>query len=283
MVQLMDFTQASHALWESLASGWDARHAYFEEVARPVTERLLERIAPAPGDVILDVAAGTGIAGFAAAARVGPSGKVIVSDFATQMVEAATRHADAMGITNVECRQLAAEQLDLPDESIDGVLCRWGYMLMGDPGAALREAHRVLRGGGRLAFAVFAGPQENPWASIPARILVERGHMAPPQPGAPGILALADRDRLRRLTSGAGFGEPTIEAVDFLLLASDFDDYWELLSHTAGPLAAAIGRLPSDARDSARAAVAEAVSPFAGEKVRIPARSLVVSATRETR
>jgi ubiquinone/menaquinone biosynthesis C-methylase UbiE len=276
----MEFKQVSHTVWESLAPGWDERHAYFEEIARPVTECMLARIAPSPGDMILDVAAGTGIAGLAAAARVGPTGRVIVSDFAAPMVEAATRHADAMGIGNVECRLLDAEQLDLPDESIDGVLCRWGYMLMGNPGAALREAHRVLRGGGRIAFAVFAGPQENPWASIPARILVERGHMAPPEPGAPGILALADRDRLRQLTSGAGFDEVTIEAVDFVVRGSDFDDYWALLSHTAGPIAAAIGRLPSDARDSARAAVAEAVSRFAGEEIRIPAQSLVVSAAR---
>jgi ubiquinone/menaquinone biosynthesis C-methylase UbiE len=276
----MDFKQASHAVWESLAPGWDERHAYFEEIARPVTECMLARIAPSPGDVILDVAAGTGVAGLAAAARVGPTGRVIVSDFAAPMVEAATRHADAMGIGNVECRLLDAEQLDLPDESIDGVLCRWGYMLMGNPGAALREAHRVLRGGGRIAFAVFAGPQENPWASIPARILVERGHMASPEPGAPGILALADRDRLRQLVAGAGFGEATIDAVDFVVRGDDFDDYWALLSHTAGPIAAAIGRLQGDERDSARAAVAEAVSRFAGEEIRIPAQSLVVSAAR---
>jgi hypothetical protein len=57
--------------------GWDDRHAYFEQTARPVTERMLERLAPARAHTILELAAGTGIAGFAASALVGPGGRVI--------------------------------------------------------------------------------------------------------------------------------------------------------------------------------------------------------------
>jgi ubiquinone/menaquinone biosynthesis C-methylase UbiE len=64
-----------------MAPQWDERHAKIEEVARPVTERMLDVLAPAPGDVLLELAAGTGIVGFGAAARVGPAGRVIVSDF----------------------------------------------------------------------------------------------------------------------------------------------------------------------------------------------------------
>src|SRR5438132_1155995 len=73
------FKRASQAVWEAMAPGWDRRHAYFEETARPVTERMLERLAPARGETILELAAGTGVVGFAAAALVGPSGRAIVS------------------------------------------------------------------------------------------------------------------------------------------------------------------------------------------------------------
>lgn len=96
-----DFKRASQAVWEAMAPGWDERHAYFEEMARSVTERMLERLQPSPGETILDLAAGTGIVGFAAARLTGPSGKVIVSDFAETMVEIASRRAKELGLENV--------------------------------------------------------------------------------------------------------------------------------------------------------------------------------------
>ena len=50
-------------MWEAMPRGWDHRHAWVEERARPVTERMLERVAPSRGETILDVAAGTGVVG----------------------------------------------------------------------------------------------------------------------------------------------------------------------------------------------------------------------------
>src|SRR6187200_836157 len=172
-----EFRQASHAVWEAMAPGWDTRHAYFEERARPVAAHMLERLDPAPGETILELAAGTGLVGFAAARLVEPGGTVIVSDFSQAMVEAATRHAAELGLANVECRVLDAERLDLAeDDAVDGVLCRWGYMLMSDPAAAFSETRRVLRPGGRLSCAVFGAPDVNPWVALPSRVLRERGH-----------------------------------------------------------------------------------------------------------
>src|SRR5215207_2412327 len=202
-----DYSRASLAVWEAMAPGWDERHAYFEEVARPVTERMLDLLAPSPGEAVLDLAAGTGVVGFSAAALVGPTGRVIVSDFAGAMVEVASRRAEELGLDNVECRVLDAERLDLPDGSVDGVICRWGYMLMADAAAALRETRRVLRADGRVSCAVFAGPEQNPWAALPLRVLQQRGHIPPPEAGASGILALADPDRLRRLFNEAGLSD----------------------------------------------------------------------------
>jgi len=275
-----DYSRASHAVWEAMAPGWDERHAYFEEIARPVTEQMLELLDPSPGDAILDLAAGTGVVGFSAAALVGPTGRVIVSDFASAMVDVASRCAEELGLDNVECRVLDAERLDLPDGSVDGVLCRWGYMLMADAAAALRETRRVLRAGGRVACAVFAGPEHNPWAALPSRVLQQRGHIPPSEAGAPGILAPADRDRLRLLFTEAGFADPAIEGVAFGSRFAGVDDYWEFLNSAAGAMAMVLSRLGEDERKRIRGAIAEQLDAFgASGQTELPATSLVVSAS----
>ena len=276
-----EFKRASHAVWERMAPGWDERHAYFEEVARSVTERMLERLEPAPGETILDLAAGTGVVGFSAAQTVGAEGWVIVSDFVSSMVEVASRRAQELGLENVECRVLDAERLDLPDGSVDGVLCRWGYMLMADPGAAIRETRRVLRSpGGRVACAVFAGPEQNPWAALPSRVLEQRGHMPPPEAGAPGILALADRDRLLGLFTQAGFANPLIEEVTFGFRFEDFDDYWEYLDRAAGGIAMVLARLDDDEQERVREEIAAQIGAFDhSRRFELPATSFVVLAS----
>lgn len=278
-----EFRGASRAVWDAMAQGWDDRHAYFEETARPVTERMLERLAPTRGQTILDLAAGTGVAGFAAAALVGPGGHVIVSDFAEAMVAAAERRAAELGLENVECRVLDAQQLDVASETVDGVLCRWGYMLMPDPAAALAETRRVLRGGGRLSCAVFADPERNPWAALPSRVLEERGHLPPPSQGAPGILALADQGRLRGLVAGAGFSDPAIEEVGFTWRFADADDYWAFLMTAAGAIAMVLGRLDEAALGQVRDEIAVRVASYErGGGIELPAVSLVVSAAADT-
>jgi len=135
-------------------------------------------------------------------------------------------------------------------------------MLMADPAAALRETRRVLRDDGPLACAVWAAPDRNPWAAIPAMTLVQRGHMPPPQPGAPGIFAMADPDRIRELIAGAGFAAPELEEIVFDFRYADSDDFWDALVRLAGPLAAAIEAQPEEERRATRAAIEEAMTPF---------------------
>jgi ubiquinone/menaquinone biosynthesis C-methylase UbiE len=279
-MDVTEFRQASHAVWEAMAPGWDTRHAYFEDRARPVAERVLERLEPQPGETILELAAGTGVVGFAAARLVEPGGTVVVSDFSEAMVGAAARHAADLGLANVECSVLDAERVDLPDDTVDGVLCRWGYMLMPEPEAAFAETRRVLRPGGRLACAVFAAAELNPWVALPSRVLREHGHLPASDAGAPGILALADRDRLSRLFVGAGFSEPHIDDVAFTWRFADLDAYWEFLTGAAGAIAMVVGRLASDERKRVREQVIREAAQFTGDEgVEIPAVSLVASAS----
>jgi SAM-dependent methyltransferase len=149
--------------------------------------------------------------------------------------------------------------MDLDDSSVDGVVARFGYMLMADPHAALAETRRVLRDGGRLSFAVWGAPDQNPWAAVPGMTLVERGHLPAPEPGAPGIFAMAAPSRIRELVTAAGFGEPSIEQVPVDWGYVDSAEHWEKTLKLAAPIAEAVNGLAPEQRDEVRDAVAQQV------------------------
>jgi SAM-dependent methyltransferase len=246
--------------WGEMASGWEDRRAWLMEMTVPVSDWLVDKLDPQPGQTILEIAAGTGDLGFRVAQRVGQQGRVICTDFAAEMVDVARRQGDTRRLTNVEYRVLDAETMDIDDDSVDGVLCRFGYMLMADPAAALSETRRVLRAGRPLVFAVWRIADANPWAAVPGLTLVQRGHMPVPEPGAPGIFALAEPNRIRELVTGAGFGEPELAEVTLDFRFGNFDDFWDFLVRLAGPLAQVVNALPDDERAATREAIMQNVA-----------------------
>jgi len=271
VVDLQSYREASLQTWDRMAPGWEDRREWILGFTAVINEWLVGECDPHPGQTILDLAAGTGDLGFLAAERVGDGGKVLCTDFSPEMVEAARRTGERGGLRNVEYRVLDAERMDLPDDGVDGALCRWGYMLMADPAAALRETRRVLRDGGTLAFAVWQTPDRNPWAAIPGMTLVQRGHMPPPEPGAPGIFALGSKERLVELVTGAGFDEPRLEELAFEWRYSP-DDLWDTLTRIAGPLAGVIKALPEDEQRATRAAIEEGLAEYRqGDELAVPA------------
>ena len=260
-MDLQTYRETSLETWDEMASGWEDRREWQLGITGALNEWLVDQVDPQPGQTILDVAAGTGDLGFLAAERVGEDGKLITTDFAPEMLAAARRNGEQRGLSNVEYRVLDAERMDLEDDSVDGVVSRWGYMLMADPAAALKETRRVLRDDGTLAFAVWQTADRNPWAALPGMTLVQRGHMPPPEPGAPGIFAMGERDRVVELVTGAGFGEPQVEELTFEWRYGD-DDLWDTLTRLAGPFARVIKELPKEEAQATRAAIEESMQQF---------------------
>jgi len=138
-----EFRSASKNVWDKMAQGWDVNREYMWETSKPVGEWLVEKLSPSNGQTLLELAAGVGDTGFVAAKLVGDEGRLISTDFSPAMVDGARRRSVELGITNAEFYVMDAEKMDLETESVDGVLCRWGYMLMSDPGEALKETRRV--------------------------------------------------------------------------------------------------------------------------------------------
>jgi ubiquinone/menaquinone biosynthesis C-methylase UbiE len=257
-----DYRELSFDVWQRMAEGWDRDRRWIWDSSRAVSEWMLEALDPQAGETILELAAGTGETGFAAASALGERGRLISTDFAPKMVEAARSESERLGLTNVDHRQLDAQEMDLEDDSVDGVLCRWGYMLTADPQAALRETRRVLRDGGKLALSVWSAPQDNPWASIPSRLLQEQTGAPPPDPTAPGIFAMADPDRTRSLLEGAGFDVRRMENVEMTWRLDDLDAYWFFLTRQVGMLAVTIAALAEGDQRALRERLQEAVEPY---------------------
>lgn len=248
---------------ENVASAWERYRERVFESWRPVSEWLVERLDPAPGQVVLELAAGPGETGFLLAERLGSSGRLISTDLADAMVAAARRGAEARGLTNVEFRTMDAQAIDLPDASVDGVLCRFGLMLVPDPAKASSEVRRVLRPGGSLTYSVFSGPDKNPWLTLLVGAFLEHGHAPAGDPfGSGGPFSLADPDANRGMLERAGFVDVLVEEVTAQLHYETIDDYWEMQTAIGGPLASLAAALSSDQTAAVKTTLAARAEPF---------------------
>jgi ubiquinone/menaquinone biosynthesis C-methylase UbiE len=257
------YRQESLENWGRVAPGWEERREWMLDNTRRVNAALVAKADPQPGQTILEIGAGAGELGFQVAERL-EGGRVISTDFAPEMVDIARRQSEARGLTNVEHRVLNAEAMDLGDDAVDGVVCRWAYMLMADPAAAFRETRRALRPGGRLAFAVWRTAERNPWQAVPGMTIVQRGHMPAPVPGAPGIFALGEPGRIRELVTGAGFAELELEELAFEFRYADFDDMWGAVVDLS-PFGGTFDGLSGDEQEATRAAVKQSMAPYRNE------------------
>jgi SAM-dependent methyltransferase len=262
-MDLEEYRRNSLETWQRMAPGWQRHRTFLWETTHQVGEWLVHALDPRPDHKVLELAAGLGDTGQTLARMLGDEGHLIVTDFSPKMVEAARQRGSELGARNVEYRVMDAENMDLEDDSIDDVLCRWGLMLMADPVSALRETRRVLKPGGRLAFSVWAGPESNPWAATPGLLLVERGHLPPPEPGAPGIFSMADRARIEELVKGAGFEDTKVRDMKLEWPFADFDEYWRFINELAGGIATVLAKLPEEEVREVRGALEERVAPFA--------------------
>jgi SAM-dependent methyltransferase len=267
--------------WQRAATGWSAQRERMQRASEPVSQWLVAAIDPQPGQRVLELAAGLGDTGFLAAELLRPGGTLISTDSAEPMVEAARARAAELSLQDVvDLKVMDAEWIDLPTADVDAVLCRWGYMLLADPGASLRETRRVLRPGGRVALAAWTGPEDNPWSSVPHQELVRLGRDEPPPPGAPGQFAWREEPTIRDALEEAGFVDVVVDRVAFTFPFPSLDDWWDAQLDLSPRLYDAVAALNPAERDDQRDAVDARLAPFvaADGSVALPARTHVAAA-----
>jgi SAM-dependent methyltransferase len=257
-----EYRRRSYRNWQSAAAGWERERQVVQAALAPLTDWIIARVGPAPGQTIVELGAGTGETGLVAARLVSPGGRVIVSDRSTAMLAAAERRAAELGLANVEMRVLDMEAIDLPDAAVDGALCRLALMLVPDAAAALAETRRVLRPGARLGATVWDTVDRNPWAPALWEVIERMTDVPPARPGGPGMFALGDAVGLRALVAGAGFEDVRVEPIPVVWRYPDFETYWRTQSALNGALTQLLPTLPDAERHRLADAVREAVEPF---------------------
>jgi SAM-dependent methyltransferase len=275
-----EFTAASQSFWSAAAPGWAALERQGGPYAS-ATNWLLEAAALRPGDHVLEVACGSGDVGLRAAEVVGPEGRVVCTDFAEPMVEAVRERARELGLENVEAEVADAQREREDGRRFDAVLCRFGYMLMPDPVAALAAGRAALNDDGRLVLAVWGPAERNPWLSALTDAVMAAVGAPPPPPGTPGPFALGDRDRLREVLTAAGFGYAAIEDCDSEREFGSLEEWWGGTQQASGAISSLLAQLPADQVEAIRQAALAAAERYVGEDgaVRFPARVLAARVT----
>jgi SAM-dependent methyltransferase len=268
--------------WEAVAGGWELAAELFHTATLPVSHWMIDHLQPQPGQRILELAAGRGDLGFLTAELLHPGGVLISTDGAEAMVEVARRYGEALGARGVEYRPMELEWLDEPAATLDGILCRFGYMHAADPEAALRDARRVLRQGGRLVIAVWAAAEHNPWLAALAQALQEAGHVPVPAPDVPGAFALSGADGamdVGEAIEDAGFDVPLIEPIELTFRAPTLDAWWDTVKGMSSSMRPVIEALSPADHYVLRDAVEARWAPYVGADgtVAIPGRALGVS------
>lgn len=214
---------SSHPQKPDMASYWNAAggqawvdlQALMDRTNKPIEDILVDRAFPGAGGRVLDVGCGAGATSIAMARRLGPDGLCLGVDISDPLVAAARRQAEAAGVANARFVTADAQTYELEAQAFDAVFSRFGVMFFADFDAAFANLRCGARSGGRLVFACWRGPAENPMAQVP---MAAAAHLVPPpppgDPNAPGRFAFADPDRVRGILQRSGWRDIAVDRLD---------------------------------------------------------------------
>jgi SAM-dependent methyltransferase len=260
------------------AEYWGQRTELRQRLFGAATLCMLESAGLKPGDSVLDIAAGTGDQSRDAARLVGPEGAVLSTDISQAMLDVSARLAQQEGLGNITTRAMNAEQLDLPENSFDAVISRFGLMLIPQKQQALMEIRRVLKPGGRLAAIVWSAPERNPLFAQEIGVVAAYRRATWPDEHPLDPFALADQSLFAGLLQQAGFDQVDVQP---LALTFHFTAFDELRHWWGASFEEAVAAREPEERERLLAELRRDVRQYEGlEGITAPAEVLLAAGIR---
>jgi len=240
---------------------------------------LLNALDAQNGDKILDLGSGTGEPALTLARDMKGEVDILGIDAAEGMVKVANKKVAEANLAGITFQTMPAEKLSFADNTFDRVLCRFGIMLFENPLQGLKEIHRVLKPGGRFAFAVWSTDETMltlKWSHAVFKNRIDEEFHPPlakvTSLGPPGVM----EDLLKK----AKYEQFSIEPITFYYEFPSFDAYWNAIE-SSDLLKMQYDALPSDQRHTIRDEVGQFARDFIVDgSLRIPHEYLLISGNK---
>lgn len=215
--------------WTGSAPFWEKHREVIREMFAPVTQALAEDAQIEPGQVVLDVGTGPGEPALSLAALVCAEGKIIGIDPVAEMVAAARRATQRVGIGNVQFEVASGENLPFADDTFDAAVSRFGIMFVPSPMNAVGEMLRVLKPGRKLALAVWHHADSNPFHYALSRVMDRYIESPPLAPDALDAFRFAQPGKLLTILEQAGVSGASERLLRFAINAAmPVEEFWKL-------------------------------------------------------
>lgn len=268
-------------IWNRYSAGWKKWDDLMRNGMWPVGEGLIASLELKGNEHVLDVASGTGEPGLTLS-KLLQDGKVTAIDLSEKMVAIANENAQLRGVTNYQSQLSDASNMPFQNDFFDHVICRFGTMFFPDIKAGLQEMIRVLKPGGRMAVAVWAAPEKNPFLTLMGSTVTEKLGLPKPPPDAPGIFRFAKPGLMSQLFADADVVNVTDSNIDGEIIYDTVEQYWEVSSDVAGPIMEALkGQPPEVVEDIKSSVLTKARNYIKNDKMPIQWEAIIVTGMKK--
>jgi SAM-dependent methyltransferase len=268
--------------WTNSAPFWEKHHATIRQMFAPITGALVADAQICPRQTVLDVATGPGEPALTVANVVGSEGKIFGVDPIPEMIAGARRAADRLQLKNASFEIAFADHLPFRAATFDAAICRFGVMFFPSPLDGIREMLRVLKPAAKLAMAVWAPAESNPFHCALSQIVDRYVEPVPPAPGAFDAFRFAAPGKLLDIFSQAGVAAPLERTLHFKIEAPlSVKEFWDLRLEMSEVLRERIATLSAPQKTELKKLALEAFRNYSTDRgLSFPAEVLILSGSK---